>query len=106
MPNVIPIPNGHTQVKTYLIRPDQEQQFLAFLGVNIRDFLDKNGVKNVNFYTSKQNGVLMLVATLDNDQTDWNEITGFSTFLLTNGLVDFKAHPDLGLPKAVSHKSK
>ncbi len=99
MPNVISIPNGHKQVKTYLIRLDQEQQFMEFLGKNVRDFLEANNVGNVNFFTSKQNGALMLVATLDNDQTDWNEITGFSTFLMTNGLVDFREHPDLGLPK-------
>jgi hypothetical protein len=99
MPNIINIPQGHTQIKTYLIRPDQEQEFMKFLGSDIRNFLEAHEVKNVNFYTSKQNGVFMLVATLDKDNTDWNEITGFSTFLMNNGLVDFSPHPALGLPR-------
>jgi hypothetical protein len=98
MPNVIPIPSGHTQIKTYLIRLDQETEFLQFLETTVREFLAANGVSQASFFTSKQNGALMLVATLDNDPTDWNEITGFSTFLLPNGLVDFTAQPQSGLP--------
>jgi hypothetical protein len=98
MPTVIDIPSGHTQIKTYLIRPDRETEFLKFLGTTVREFLAHNGVGRASFFTSKQNGVLMLVATLDNDQTDWNEITGFSTFLLSNGLVEFTAQPQSGLP--------
>src|SRR5262249_39111735 len=100
MPTVIPILNGRTQIKTYLIRLDQEKEFLEFLGTTVRDFLLRfNPGGGASFFTSKQNGALMLVVTLDNDPTDWNEITGFSTFLMTNGLVDFREHSKIDIPR-------
>jgi len=97
MSNAIPVKSAHRQIKVYSIKADAMND-LTTLGPAIRKFLLDHGVGLANFHIAKQNNYLLLIIAQDNDQTDWNEITGFGGLLTSDGLPDFTKFSNIDIP--------
>lgn len=101
MPNEIPVKSTHREIKVYSIRENAINDLIK-MGPAIREFLATHKPHSVglaNFHIAKQDGYFLLVIALDNDQTDWNEIDGFSGLLTDiGGEPDFSKFSDIDIP--------